>query len=168
MAIKKEQELNFDGFSVVMNNTYGWLQLFDEVGNRSFPPLKKYGDTLRIKNSIINDMNSSLSDLFQGGFAVIKDNPLLVKELVLEEIYNYILFSEKEIDELLSKTDAEITNFYENCPIGMKELLIKMVKIKIERGDTVVDSSHKIDFLQKLFNVKYSDYWTEEQTNQKF
>ena len=163
----KEQELNFDGFSQVMNNTVGWLQLFNEMQNRNFPVLKKYSDSIRVRNSDIEDMNTSLNELFQGGFALIKNNPLLVQHLGLEEVYKYVLYSEKEIDELLSKPDEEITAFYEKCPKGMKEVLIKMVKIKIERNEPIVDSSHKIEFLQKLFNVKYSDYWKENPENLK-
>lgn len=170
MATKKVQRediVNFDETSFIMNNTYGWLCLFNETSNRKFPTLKKYGDSTRAKNSDIVDMNTNLSDLFLDCYALVKGSPALIEHLGLTEIYKYVLFSEKEMDELLSKSEQEITDFYENCPKGMREILIKFVKIKIERGDGVVDSSHKSNFLQKLFKIDFSKYWKESEETLK-
>ena len=167
---KKSQENTYEdianGHSIVMNNTFGWMQLFNEQTNKKYPTLKKYAQTVRCFNSDVIDMMTNLSDLFTEAYVLIK-NPELVDFLGLTETYKYVLFSEDEVDVLLSKSEAEITEFFNKAPRGQKALLLKIVKVKTERGDSVVDSSSKMAFLEKLFGVKYSDYYNEPQENLK-
>ena len=153
--------------SLLMNNSISWLQLSNEVSNRKIPLLKKYGATVRVLNSDIEDMMSSSYEMFSECYVLIKDNPELVEYLDLGHVYNYVLFSEDEIDDFLSKSQNEIHDFYNNMAKGMKELFIKMVKIKIERGDRITDSTSKQRFFEELFKIRFSDYYKEPEENLK-
>jgi len=156
---KKIEVLDLNDKSQVINNTMGFFILFNELTNRK-KVFKKYGEFARFTNSELMDMNMSMGETFSDAFVLIK-NPLLVEEMGYTEIYQYVLFSEKEIDALLIKSDEEIKEFYENCPKGMKEILVKFVKIKIERGESVTDSRSKVEFFENLFSLKFADYWKE-------
>ena len=154
MGKKTSQEIDMNKFANVQNNTLYWLLLYNQVLNRKYPLLKNFGDTMRLRRSDIQDVMTNSRELFEEGYAIILDDEEFVEHLGLSNIYKYVVKSKKEIDNLLSSSEEQITEFYNNAPRGIKELIFLACIEMIEKGDSAIDSLSKQKFLEKLFGRK--------------
>lgn len=80
---------------------------------------------------IVNNMPNAIAS----GMIYIAD-PEFVKENELEEIYKNIL-SDTQLKGLFEESSEKIIEFYKSASNGQKDLIVKMIKAKLENGDFV-------------------------------
>jgi len=91
--------------------------------------------------------------VFKGGYLVILD-PVVQKEFGLTEIYNNILTPEN-VEDVFKKDIEELEKFIDSLPEAMKATLILIARDMVEAK--TLDSSTKIEFLEKKFNFSFKD-----------
>jgi hypothetical protein len=137
----------------IYNNRFGGLYYRDKITN-SQERLSKYGDKSRkLKLSDLESMKSDQSKFIYNGWIYI-DNPAVVKELELEELYENLV-SPKDINKFFELPIKEIEKKLVKMPIDCQHTIIRLAKKMYDEGK--MDSVTKRKAIENIVGISFDD-----------
>lgn len=149
-----KRELLPNTLVTVMSNVVGGLNCFSNYSGRGFY-IESYGKMKRVQLQDIENIYSEQPIIIEQGWLAILDQDV-IDHLYLNELYEGII-TPKQIDHFLSLTEDEIRERIEIAPEGMKNTIAKLIKQKIQDGDSDFKSISRVKFFEEILDVKF-DY----------
>jgi hypothetical protein len=149
---KSKRTLEPTTLVTVMSNVVGGLNCHSLYTGKGFR-IDGYGKLKRIQLQDLENLYSEQPALIEQGMLVILDQDV-VEHLYLQELYESIV-TPKELDRFLQLSEDEITERLENAPFGIKHTLAKVIKQKIQNGDSSLKSISRVKFFEQILGVNF-------------